>query len=51
MVFYHSSIKVINIEAKKKSYLTLKTKVKRGHNTVKLLQTLNRNYILEAPKH
>lgn len=29
LVFYHSSKKVINTEAKKKSYLTLKTKVKR----------------------
>lgn len=42
MVLYHTSITVTNTEAKKKSYLTLKTKVKRWHNTIKFLQTLNR---------
>lgn len=51
MVLYHSSLTITNTEAKKKSYLTLKTKVKRWHNTIKFLQTLHRNDIQEAPKH
>lgn len=49
MVLYHSSMTVTNTEAKKKSYLTLK--VTKWHNTIKLLQTLNRNDTQEARKH